>query len=77
MADLYRCVRCDGCGKSHDLYDTSVIRHAPGGRFTFTCSATKLVLVISIPDSPEIVSVLPSGAIPMVWMGGSSGDGSS
>jgi hypothetical protein len=32
MADLYRGVSCDGCGKSHDLYDTSVIRHAPGGQ---------------------------------------------
>jgi hypothetical protein len=70
MADLYRGVSCDGCGKSHDLYDTSVIRHAPGGgRYTFTCPVTKLVLEVPLPGSPEVVSVLPAGAIPAVWIG--------
>ena len=30
MPDLYRAVPCIGCGKTHDLYDTSAVRHAPG-----------------------------------------------
>jgi hypothetical protein len=76
MADLYRSVRCDGCGKSHDLFDTSVTRHAPGGSYTFTCPATKLVLIVSLGDIREVVSVLPDGAIPMVWMGLMSSPGS-
>jgi hypothetical protein len=68
MADLYRVACCDGCGKSHTLYDTSAVRHAPGGIYTFTCPATGLVVNISPIGNPMIVSIVPSDAVPMEWV---------
>lgn len=68
MADLYRVAICDGCGKSHTLYDTSAVRHAPGGIYTFACSATGLVINISPLGGPTTVSVVPGDAVPMQWV---------
>jgi hypothetical protein len=70
MPDLYRAVTCSGCGKTHDLYDTSVVRHAPKGTYSYTCPATRLEGVFQPLSPPEVVAVLPDDAIPMVWVSG-------
>ena len=68
MADLYRAKCCDGCGKSHTLYDTSAIRHAPGGIYAFTCPASGLLIHISLLETPTTVPIVPSDAVPVEWV---------
>jgi hypothetical protein len=68
MADLCRATRCDGCGGSHDLYDTSTVRHAPGGTYRYTRPATRFVVRVWWLGEPEVVSVVPADAVPMEWV---------
>jgi hypothetical protein len=70
MPDLYRDVPCIACAKKHNLYDTSAIRHAAGGTYSYTCPATGLEATFQQHSPPEIIDVLPSDAIPTVWVSG-------
>ena len=70
MPDLYRAVPCVGCGKTHDLYDTSAVRHAPKGVYSYTCPTTRLEAKVQPLGPPEVVQVLPNDSIPMVWFSG-------
>jgi len=68
MADIYRDMHCTACGESHTLYDTSVIRHVPGGLYSFTCPQTGLAAEVRCQKPPEVVGVLPEDALPMDWV---------
>jgi hypothetical protein len=68
MADLYRRVPCDGCAEQHDLYDTSALRHAPGGTYSYACPKTHLVVRVWWLAAPETVPFVPDGAVPICWV---------
>ena len=70
MPDLYRDMPCLGCGKTHVLFDTSVIRHAPGGEYSYICPVTRLTAAVRPLAPPEPIAVLPDDAIPMNWVSG-------
>jgi hypothetical protein len=71
MADLYRSMSCPGCGKAHDLYDTSAVRHSPGGTYAYTCPRSGLVITLRLIVDPMIVPVLPADALPVDWISSS------
>jgi hypothetical protein len=75
MADLYPGTPCDGCGKAHDLYDTSAVRHAPGGVYSYTCPVSRLVVRVWWLREPVVVTVLPADAVPMEWVHNESAPG--
>jgi hypothetical protein len=68
MADLYPDTPCDGCRGSHDLYDTSALRHAPGGTYSYTCPASRLVVRVWWLGAPVVVTTVPADAVPMEWV---------
>jgi hypothetical protein len=71
MADLYRSMCCPGCGKPHDLFDTSAVRHTSGGTYAYTCPSSGLLVTVQLIVDPVIVPVLPEGAIPVDWVSSS------
>ena len=70
MPDLYREIPCLGCGKVHTLFDRSVVRHPPGGKYSYVCPTTRLIGTVRPLASAEIVKVVPDDAIPMDWVSG-------
>jgi hypothetical protein len=68
MSDLYRDTRCGSCGGLHALYDTSALRHRPGGVYEFSCPDSGRRVRVSWLTEPEVVAVLPDGAVPMQWV---------
>jgi hypothetical protein len=65
VADIHRNVLCSACGKSHTLYDTSAVRHAPGDLYSYTCPVNGLVVEVRFQHAPEVVHYVPDDAIPV------------
>jgi hypothetical protein len=67
MPELYPHVRCQACGKAHDLYDADPADRMPGARYAFTCPRTKKVVTTRVGQSVQVAQ-LPEKAVPATWL---------